>query len=258
MSSFHSCQRDPFCFTVVRPLSLSHCQTSLTVIFVSLVCCLNFCFTVVKPFYLSNLSDFNFCRILDRLNYLCLSDVRRYQLCLTIFQTIISVTVVRSLSLSCCQTDIFALLLSYIPLSLPRHCWTIIFVLLLLDHFLCLTTDGLLPYVSLFHFSERVAIKILDKTKLDQKTQRLLSREISSMERLHHPNIIRLYEVVETLAKLHIIMEYAGGGELFHKISNEGRLPETEAKPLFAQITAAISHMVSIEDTQGLKCFLHN
>ncbi|ELT87514.1 hypothetical protein CAPTEDRAFT_98750 [Capitella teleta] len=90
---------------------------------------------------------------------------------------------------------------------------------------------------------EKVAIKILDKTKLDQKTQRLLSREISSMERLHHPNVIRLYEVVETLAKLHIIMEYANGGELFTKISNEGRLPESEAKALFAQIVSAVNHM---------------
>ncbi|CAG5117771.1 unnamed protein product [Candidula unifasciata] len=90
---------------------------------------------------------------------------------------------------------------------------------------------------------DKVAIKILDKTKLDQKTQRLLSREITSMERLHHPNIIRLYEVVETLAKLHIIMEFAGGGELFTKISNEGRLPEADAKCIFAQLVAAVEHM---------------
>lgn len=96
----------------------------------------------------------------------------------------------------------------------------------------------------LFQITEKVAIKILDKTKLDQKTQRLLSREISSMERLHHPNIIRLYEVVETLAKLHIVMEYAGGGELFTKISNEGKFPESEAKHIFAQSVAGVQHMV--------------
>lgn len=90
---------------------------------------------------------------------------------------------------------------------------------------------------------ERVAIKILDKTKLDQKTQRLLSREISSMERLHHPNVIRLYEVVETLSRLYIIMEYAGGGELFTKITTEGKLTESDAKTVLAQVLAAVSHM---------------
>lgn len=93
--------------------------------------------------------------------------------------------------------------------------------------------------------SEKVAVKILDKTKLDAKTQRLLSREMSNMERLHHPNIIRLYEVIETLSKLYLVMEYASCGELYTKISNDGRLPESEARVLFAQIVAAVDHMVS-------------
>ncbi|KFV59621.1 Serine/threonine-protein kinase NIM1 [Tyto alba] len=90
---------------------------------------------------------------------------------------------------------------------------------------------------------EKVAIKILDKTKLDRRTQRLLSCEISSMEKLHHPNIIRLYEVVETLSKLHLVMEYAGGGELFTKISTEGKMLETECKIIFSQIVSAVKHM---------------
>ena len=96
----------------------------------------------------------------------------------------------------------------------------------------------------MFDFSEKVAAKILDKGKLDEKTQRLLSREITSMERLHHPNIIRIFEVLETYSKIYMIVEFASGGELFHKIVNEGKFTEQLAKVYFAQIISAVSHMV--------------
>ncbi|XP_069693850.1 serine/threonine-protein kinase NIM1 [Periplaneta americana] len=90
---------------------------------------------------------------------------------------------------------------------------------------------------------ERVAVKILDKAKLDQKTRRMLAREIATMEAIHHPNIIRLYEVVETYSKIHLVMEYASGGELFNKITTAGKIPENEAKTLFAQVISAVQYM---------------
>ncbi|KAK6026535.1 kinase domain protein [Ostertagia ostertagi] len=109
---------------------------------------------------------------------------------------------------------------------------------------------------------EKVAVKIMDRTKMDTKAQRLLEREIKAMERMHHPNIIRLFEVmsgswrrcirltnfgglqcVETLTRTHLVLEYAGGGELYAYVHERGKLTENEAKPLFAQIVAAVSHM---------------
>lgn len=42
-----------------------------------------------------------------------------------------------------------------------------------------------------------MAIKIFDKNALDVEKQVRLRREIDSMKRLKHPNIIRLYEVIK-------------------------------------------------------------
>uniref|UniRef100_H2Y8T9 non-specific serine/threonine protein kinase n=1 Tax=Ciona savignyi TaxID=51511 RepID=H2Y8T9_CIOSA len=90
---------------------------------------------------------------------------------------------------------------------------------------------------------ERVAIKVLDKQKMDKKTKLLLSREISNMEMLHHPNVIRLYEVIHTEIKLYLVLEYANGGELFTKLSTQGKLTERDSKLIFAQILSAVQHM---------------
>jgi len=95
-----------------------------------------------------------------------------------------------------------------------------------------------------YFFAEKVAIKILDKTKLDRKTQNLLLREITSMEKLHHPNIIRLYEVIETPKQIFIVTEYASGGELYTRICDNGKLIEDEAKIIFSQIVSAVDYMV--------------
>uniref|UniRef100_A0A673JG46 non-specific serine/threonine protein kinase n=1 Tax=Sinocyclocheilus rhinocerous TaxID=307959 RepID=A0A673JG46_9TELE len=90
---------------------------------------------------------------------------------------------------------------------------------------------------------DKVAIKIMDKMRLDLQTQRMLSKEISNMERLYHPNLLQLYEVLETPSRLYLVLEFAGGGDVHTRISSGGKLSDQESKIVFAQILSAVKYM---------------
>ncbi|XP_034021483.1 serine/threonine-protein kinase NIM1-like [Thalassophryne amazonica] len=90
---------------------------------------------------------------------------------------------------------------------------------------------------------ERVAIKILEKTRRDRQSEALYASEIACMETLAHPNIVRLYEVLETFKRLYLVMEYASGGELFTRICTRGRLSDLQSKLVFSQILSAVRYM---------------
>ncbi|XP_065068369.1 MAP/microtubule affinity-regulating kinase 3-like isoform X3 [Rhopilema esculentum] len=87
-----------------------------------------------------------------------------------------------------------------------------------------------------------VAIKIIDKTQLNPTSLQKLFREVSIMKFLDHPNIVKLYEVIETEKTLYLVMEYASGGEVFDYLVAHGRMKEKEARAKFRQIVSAVQY----------------
>ncbi|KND04485.1 CAMK/CAMKL/MARK protein kinase [Spizellomyces punctatus DAOM BR117] len=87
-----------------------------------------------------------------------------------------------------------------------------------------------------------VAIKVIDKTTLDEKKLSKLYREVRIMKLLHHPNIVKLYEVIETKSTVFLVMEYASGGELYDYLVVHGKMKEKEARAKFRQILSAVSY----------------
>ncbi|XP_038871903.1 serine/threonine-protein kinase MARK1-like isoform X3 [Salvelinus namaycush] len=80
-----------------------------------------------------------------------------------------------------------------------------------------------------------VAVKIIDKTQLNPTSLQKLFREVRIMKILNHPNIVKLFEVIETEKTLYLIMEYASGGEVFDYLVAHGRMKEKEARAKFRQ-----------------------
>ena len=91
---------------------------------------------------------------------------------------------------------------------------------------------------------DRVAVKILEKDRIsDVADVERVSREIHILKLTRHPNIIQLYEIIETPKQLYLIMEYADGGELFDYIVNKSKVEELEACNIFQQIISGIEYI---------------
>ncbi|CAC5383789.1 MARK [Mytilus coruscus] len=87
-----------------------------------------------------------------------------------------------------------------------------------------------------------VAIKIIDKTQLNPSSLQKLFREVRIMKMLDHPNIVKLFEVIQTEKTLYLVMEYASGGEVFDYLVAHGRMKEKEARSKFRQIVSAVQY----------------
>ncbi|OAV93380.1 CAMK/CAMKL/MARK protein kinase [Puccinia triticina 1-1 BBBD Race 1] len=85
----------------------------------------------------------------------------------------------------------------------------------------------------------RVAIKHIPKSS----SPPLLTREIHHHRRLHHPNVVQLYEVIATEHSIWLITELCSGGELFDYLVEKTRFSEFEARRLFGQICLGLGYV---------------
>ena len=83
-----------------------------------------------------------------------------------------------------------------------------------------------------------VAVKVLHQANQGSEGQSRLLREAQAAARLHHPNIVALYDVSESPDQAFIVMEYVEGQSL-HDYSGRGL---SEILPLVRQVCAALQH----------------
>ena len=91
-------------------------------------------------------------------------------------------------------------------------------------------------------------IKQIVMEGMNEKEQEDVKNEATILSKLDHPNIIKLFEVIESTVPKHtlnIVTEYADGGDLSEKIKSQKNKPFTESDILdyFTQICLALKHI---------------
>ena len=85
--------------------------------------------------------------------------------------------------------------------------------------------------------NQKVALKIYQKDKIkDLQRKKSIRREIKIMQRVNHPNIAKLYDVIETDTQVILVMEYINGGSThgYLKSKPNRRMEEHNAKKIFS------------------------
>ena len=89
---------------------------------------------------------------------------------------------------------------------------------------------------------ERVAIKIFDKSALDEDDETALQSEVDILSQLDHPNAVKLIEIFDEESNIYLVLELLAGGELFDRIVEKESYSEKEASDTIRPIVDAVRY----------------
>ena len=89
------------------------------------------------------------------------------------------------------------------------------------------------------------AIKSINVTQ-SMDTGKLMD-EVNILKTLDHPNIVKVFEVIQDTKYLNIVMEYCSGGELFDKIKASNGFSENIAAKYMLDIVSAVKYCHSVQ-----------
>ncbi|XP_064489728.1 serine/threonine-protein kinase D3-like isoform X2 [Ornithodoros turicata] len=91
-----------------------------------------------------------------------------------------------------------------------------------------------------------VAIKVIDKLRFPTKQEAQLKNEVAILQNLHHPGVVNLEKMFETVERIFVVMEKLKGDMLEMILSSEkGRLSGRITRFLIYQILIALKHLHS-------------
>lgn len=90
-----------------------------------------------------------------------------------------------------------------------------------------------------------VAIKIIKKSKLRESEVywELMKSELKVLEEADHPNITRVFELMEDSQSFFVVMEFCSGGNLLDRVIKMRSLTEKVAVDIVDQILLALNYM---------------
>lgn len=103
---------------------------------------------------------------------------------------------------------------------------------------------GIVYLVEEMETKQLFAAKAFINNQVKGKTQRqFIVNEIKTLRRVHHENIMKIYDVHETMDTLFVVLEYIEGEELFELIKKTKRFKLSTIRSITQQLLLAISYL---------------